>query len=355
MVVQFQFESHDIKVNGSQVDGFSLDKYLGLDVWAQIYTKLDVAVDKYRNNIEIRLKDETIQMRRAQLELVLSWKNIQPFHREVVRIERKNCDFCHFVMVIKIGMISLQDKYRKQLSQEKSLDKHKDSQKSKSALCESDGSSAIRTSNGSSSNDVEEYVPAARSNVVSNSVNYTPATLTKIIEKATVTEEYTPITQSIEDDKGMVTYTPTKIGDTKSNREPSHRLRSAVKTDVNRNDCNDKKKRNNDAKISELFGDSDSDVDKNVRSNLNLRSKSKDHTDTKRTPKPQKSLDSWVARRQIIKTQNGITDDNPKKRKIDAISPIELVHSVKDDEAKKLKALREEWEQMDEPVTIDSV
>lgn len=282
LVVQFQFDTHDIKVNGTQVNGLSLDKYIGLDVWQQIYTKLEEPLEKYRNNIDTRLKDDTIQMRRAQLELRVSWRSKQAFHREIVNQEVKQCNLCPYCMVVKIGMVSMLDKYKKQQSHEK-LTTEKIQTKS-SNIRESDESNELRTSNGSSSADVEEYVPEGK---VANSLKYTPSTVSSKTEKSIKSDEYSP-TQSADD---IVTYTPTKISDTKSQREQNNRHKIATKTDLNRNDYQSKKKRI-DPKINDLFG-GDSD-DNSKRLNHVLRSAKKPiHNDSSKE-KPQPKLEQWV-------------------------------------------------------------
>lgn len=51
--------------------------------------------------------------------------------------------------------------------------------------------------------------------------------------------------------------------------------------------------------------------------------------------------------------ENGVPEDAQKKRKIQDVSPVEV--STKDEEAKKMKALRESFERMEQPVTIDKI
>lgn len=357
MIVQYRFDSHDVKVNGGQVNGYSLDKYISLDVWSQIYTKLEIPLDKYKSNIETRLKDETILMRRAQLELMVSWKSVQPYHREIIRLDKKNCDFCQYVMVVKIGMVSLHEKYKKQHSQEKLLDTNKESKPVNSTQRESDNSNGTRSSNGST-NDVEEYVPAARSNTNSSGVKYTPSTVMKSNENLLKTEEYTPFTKSIEDD--IVTYTPTKISTTniRSHKESTQTYKKEnIKTDVNLNTWIEKKKSKSDATICELFGDSDGEIENPNRPNL----RSKSSVINPKTPKPQNNLDNWVnSKRQTSQKPTDTIDT--RKRKIDVVSSIDM-NSEKpsqkpkqlDEEAKKLRKLREELEQMEKFPTVNEI
>lgn len=347
--MQFQFDSHDIKINGSQVDGFSLDKYLSLDVWTQIYAKLEPIVEEYGKCIDTKPKEDTIQMRRAQLELQITWRTLQPFYKEIMRSEKKNLTLCQFVMIVKVNAVSLIDKYKRQHSQEKLSQKSQTQRKP-------DNTDATRSSNGSSSNDVEEYVPAARSNI-ENNLDYIPATLSNSVEKKikknSNTDEYTPVMQVADDD--IVTYTPTKI---EQQKELMNKYKSQAKTDVNRNDFPDKKKRADD-----LFGESD-EPDRQIKSNFNLRSKTSTQTTTKVAVKQQKSMDKWVTTRQIKIENSGSNVDMTKKRKIDETAPIESSHAKhsniqnpKDEEAMKLRALAREWEreENEKQVVIDEI
>lgn len=343
--MQFQFDSYDIKVNGSQIDGCSLDKYMSLDVWSQIYAKLETIVDEYGKSIDKRPKDDTIQMRRAQLELKIVWRTMQPFYKEVVRLEKTNVALCQFVMVVKVNTVSVIDKYKRQHSQEKLSQKSQTQRKL-------DSSDATRSSNGSSSNDQEEeYVPSSRNNI-SNNLDYTPTTLTNSTEKKSKansnTDEYTPITQIADDD--IVTYTPTKI---EQHKNAQLKYKSSTTIDVNRNTCPDKKTRTDD-----LFGDSD-ESDIPIKSNFNLRSKSVAQTPSKSAVKTQKSMDSWITTRSS-KTQNPASNvDTTKKRKLDEQAAIESSHtkhsnapSAKDEERKKLRALAKEWEEVEKEKQI---
>lgn len=87
---------------------------------------------------------------------------------------------------------------------------------------------------------------------------------------------------------------------------------------------------------------------------------SSNNTDIKHTPKqkPQRNLDNWVARRQPTRTksqtENEISEEISKKRKIAAISPNDF-NDKQNEESKKLRALREEWEKIEKKVTIDEV
>lgn len=297
LIVQFQFDTHNIKINGTRIDGLSLDKFVGLDTWEQIYLKLKEPFERYGSSTDTRLKDETISMRRAQLELRVSWRSKQPFHREIVGLEMKNADICPYVMVVKIAMVSMLEKYKKQHSQEKLIKQQsqdiekitteKTVAKPKSTVRSSDESNGARTSNGSSSNDIdadiEEYVPAGN---VPNSLKYTPSTVSSSNERS---DEYSPTTKGADD---IVSYTPTKIDDTKSHKDQNNKHKPNIKTDLNRNDYVSKKKRTDPSKVDNLFG-ADSD-DSNDRRNANLRSASRTNQTGSSKEKPQPKLDNWV-------------------------------------------------------------
>ncbi|XP_031620826.1 uncharacterized protein CG4951-like [Contarinia nasturtii] len=329
LIVQFQFDSYDVKGG----DVHSLDKYIGLDLWSQIYTKLNTPLEKYKSNIEAKLKAETISMHRAQLELKLTWRNKQPFHREVLNQEKKNCDLCPFVLIVSISPVSLVNKYKKQLSQDKltteksqskSTNEHKSATQPKlMSGRESSDSNGTRTPNSvDSTENVEEYVPPGIT--TAKNLNYTPSPTG--VKKM---DEYTP-PNSIKSDSDIITYTPTKIDENKS-----YKHKSTVKTDLNRNDCPHKKKRTNYHK-----------VERNGRANLRSAKKA--------TSKPQ-STNLYS----LVSTSRALNDET----KINEIIPIEEKHYKnkqfeKNDESRKLKKLRKDWEldQMQEKnIVIDKI
>lgn len=495
LLIQFQFETHNVKGNRNDFTCCSLDKYLSLDVWSQIYTKLEAPFERYKNNVNHHPKSETIQLRRAQLDLRVSWPKCETYHTDVIdhmvkdmdKEKENGCDVCPYVMLINVSMVSVLDKYKKLHSNTKKTD----TTTAKSDKRSSDDSNETRQSASSSTNDTEEYVPAARTNV-SSGLKYTPSTLVGSTSTEQLTsDEYTPTKrETIEDEHGSVSYTPTKIVqsdktsfrgtaeqkhkaatdlnrknctekkkrleprystdlfDSDSNNEdvkqpntrskydglviPSTPLDSPnephkTATDLNRNDCTEKKKRFGRHNSAYLFGDdlnseavSQSSIrskyDRQVKQSTSLDLPNKSHkteTDLNRndctekkkrlavqnsgelfgddpnskvvnqsgvrskydrlvkqptsldSPKPHKTqtnLSSWVTtergkKTHISKVHGGGSDENSKKRKIDAISPIELSTpkppNKVDDELEKMRKLRQEMDELYEDVTVD--
>lgn len=328
------------------MDGWSLDKYLTLDVWSQIYAKLGDPLDRYKSDTTVRLKDETIQMQRAQLDLRLSWRSKKQFHTDIAsQEERKDCVLCPFVLVVKIDMVSALDKYKKEHSQKKKTEKPL----TKSTTATESNGSVERPTNGSSLHRVEEYVPASRSNI-SESLKYTPSTLSPKIAITSnhTTEEYTPLTlltQTADDESDVITYTPTKIGD------QHYKYQSLAKTDLNRNDYPEKKKRNELHKMTDLFGDFGDDHRSEMGSTTKITPT--DGSKRKQKTQPQGSLDSWITNRSkktYSPADGSGNEDAKKKRKITANSPVEVPtgsRNDKEEENRKLKALREEFEEME--------
>lgn len=377
LLIQLQFQSHNVKVNGSQVVGLSLDKYFGVDVWSQMYTKLEAQIELYKADTKAQLKEITIPMNRAQLELRISWKSKKPFHKEVAYQQlskERGCDLCPYVLVVKVAMVSALDKYKKQHTQQELKTERPSSKPStKSIKPEPSEATDSRTSNGSSSNDVEEYVPAPITSI-DRIPKYTPSALSMVgktilssMEKISVTDEYTPALQRADDKDDIITYTPTKIDEVK--------LKSTMKTDLNRNDYPEKKKRT-DTKICDLFGDSgdEPELENNGTSRFLRSTKKPSQSDVvKGTPKPQSKLDGWVTNRSKKgpdqNDQNRpLNEEVKKKRKLNADSPAELssgpvpvsvpvpVTNAKEAEAQKLRKLAQElqqWDQMNKPASVD--
>lgn len=108
------FDSHNVKIgkNGN-VQGYSLDKYLSLDVWSQIYTKLNDSIERAAQKSLIDLKKDVISMRRAQLELKISYKTTEPFHTDIVRLECDNSNVHPHVMLVNVETFSDVRGYKK--------------------------------------------------------------------------------------------------------------------------------------------------------------------------------------------------------------------------------------------------
>lgn len=337
----------------------SLDKYLSADVWSQIYKKLEANGEK----------DDTISLSRAQLELDVSCKTFRSYQKEVARLLKgKSCDSsCEKVLMVKVRMVSALDKYKRRHGLEKTAEKK--STESINGEPSTSGSAAVaavaaataatesRSSNGSTSQpqsqNVEEYVPEPVTDVSSN-LDYTPSTLSKkqlsevsinlnSIENVAASpldhvhdDVYTPSQKTGSNDSLAITYTPTKIA----------HAHTSQSTDLNRNDCTEKKTKRikSKHKMANIFGDADSGDEIDKDSKIGLR---RDLRSTPSTPKQQGRLDGWVSRRP--KRQDAKTDcdrvDN--KRKIRKIGTNERSDGIRKDmnEAEKLRYLREQFEQ----------
>lgn len=391
-MVEFQFKAQDVK-NGQTEAGCSLDKYISLDVWTQIYAKLEIPLERVTSGDTPNSKSEVYSLRRAQLELRVNWCNTRTYHTHVVKhmvhdIDNNkdgHIDVYPHVLMVNIIMVSALDKYKKHHSQEIQTGKLL-----KSETRTSDNSNGSkRTSNDSSANDTEEYVPAACTTVAS-SLSYTPSTLSSIstctgtstgtgIEpqlSGTASEEYTPHTMIIEeeDKSGEVTYTPTIIGKSKIDSS-GYKHKTGTANGLSRNLCPEKKKRTETPNIADLFGkDSDGELEneQNVRPSYNRLAKQSDPVDSpsRSQQKTQSNLNNWVTHRDTRKTHtskvNERSDEGNKKRKNDALSPIERSspsksitknkYNAKEKELESLIELRREFEAELKPaVTVDRV
>lgn len=365
LLFQFQFESHKTISNENEVN--SLDKYLSIDIWLQIYEKFRKPLETYIAHPDNPPKDETIVMKRAQLELRLTWKKTRSFHTEIIRQEKKNVDNWPSFLSIKVRMISALDTYKKMLSKRTSGE----------SLASLDLSAEANHLKADPLTDnVEEYVPSSRTAI--KPLIYNPSSNGSGTSANAASDEYTPSVPSSEE---VVSYTPTRI----DGMSKTGKANNPEKTDLNRNVYIGKKKRTEDCKIndlfggdsddmfendspsqsnlhsvvvgSELFGDDSGELHKSVgTSHRNLRSA------TKSSKRAQGNLDGWVTARRPKDIQSDMKstafDETKKKRKIAMSTPAkEPGDKLKklDEEAKKLKALREEWEKREKKTVIDRI
>lgn len=314
LLVQLQFTSHNLQISGNQVSGCSLDKYISLDCWSQIYTKLEAQLEQYKANTAIQPKEDTIRMERAQLELRISWRNLKSYHKDIASIETKNCDLCPYVLTVKIYTISLLSKYRK--LHDKKTEKTTTKTTIDDVLNErTQNGTSTSTASASQSTNFEEYIPAPVAQVGS-SLDYTPSTVPNSSESITPSkcgppDEYTPSLHNADDgDNNDVTYTPTKI----ARQKAKNRLH-----DVNRNDCSDKRKRTG-SKLNDLFGgDSGDDTETNGNGTVSttalrsLRSAKKPTSNEiiPGTPNIQPKIDTWVT---TGRSKKATTNQQPIKQ-----------------------------------------
>lgn len=392
-MVEFQFKAQDVK-NGQTEASCSLDKFISLDVWTQIYAKLESPLERVKSGDTPNSKSEVYSLRRAQLELRVNWCNTRTYHTYVVKhmvqdIDNNkdgHIDVYPHVLMVNITMVSALDKYKKYHSQEIQTEKLLKSE----ARTSDNSSGSKRTSNDSSANDTEEYVPAARTTVAS-SLSYTPSTLSGISAgtstststgiatepqhlSGAASEEYTPHTTIIEeeDKSGEVTYTPTIIGKSKIDSS-GYKHKTGTVNGLTRNLCPEKKKRYETPNIDDLFGeDSDGELEneQNVRPSYNRLAKQSTPVDapSRSQQKTQSNLNNWVTTRDTKKTHtskvNERSDEGNKKRKNDALSPTERSSpsktmskfNAKEKELRSLIELRREFEAELKPaVTVDRV
>lgn len=99
-LIQFYFKSHE-------VNDLSLDKYIGVDIWSQIYKKLEPILEAYHTANDTQ-KEKKISLYNTQLELVVSWNKLTTCHEEYIQdVDGKSCDNLHpKVLTVKVGMDS---------------------------------------------------------------------------------------------------------------------------------------------------------------------------------------------------------------------------------------------------------
>lgn len=351
LLVQFRFNKHTVKVRRSHVEGYTLDKYLTLDTWSQIYTKLTDPIDDYTKDETKRPESTTVKMNRAQLNLKISWTPMDSTYRQIGDMECMDSEnICPMVMTVHIDMWSLIDKYKKE---HQSKPEPKPATNGNGISSASSVTSATSTSSTTSTTTTakqlpikspmnnepnksivaeiagdgkgvedEEYVPIAMADV-GNGLQYTPSTV--IISAL---DEYTPT--NVGDPEQIVTYTPTKIAKSQSDEgvRQAKKYGTSNKTDVNRNDSSSKRHRTIhkvDA-MSDLFGDSDDgDVGRMTRSskkvaqirNVTQRKGAKGATGDS---KAQTDLSKWFS----CKTDAKVIEANKKRRldSVDAETPL---------------------------------
>lgn len=109
LLIKFVFESSDGL--GDKLVCHSLDKYMSVDAWTQLYEKLGKSIDRYVKNDTKTPASDKITMFRAQLELRVSWLKVDEFHAHF-------CDslagdrYSHF-MVVSVNSFSRVNEFRR--------------------------------------------------------------------------------------------------------------------------------------------------------------------------------------------------------------------------------------------------
>lgn len=369
LLIQFRFNGCTVKVKRNHVEGYTLDKYLTLDTWSQIYTKLTNTIDVYAANDTIKPDPSSIKMTRAQLSLRVSWSAVDPMHRQLADASDVDvAQLCPMVMNVDVTMLSLIDKYKTVRQSEKKPEPGASSTVSASNSTSSIASadSALSAASAASSapkstaakktttrtysnlklagsiDDDEEYVPTANA-TAANGVQYTPSTVNA------ASDEYMPPTSAEVD---VVTYTPTKITKSRSDEGASRRAPAASHstTDLNRNDCVNKRSRppsKVDA-MADLFGDSEDEVARCTRS-AKKTTRGDGVTQRKRpnggpaSVKTQSNLSNWLGIKEEPKKRrieaNGAADAPPKTANSDA-TEWERLKSISDKLDRKIESSR---------------
>lgn len=354
------FTPHDVKIKNESVQGCSLDKYLTLDAWSQIYIKLEHSIERASRKSIDELKEETFFIRRAQLELSISYKKSQLFHADIIKEEGIACDMYDLIMVIKIEMKSDLSSYKnlKKTHSSKSL---KSDDKTSAKTSANDIENGVKKFTSHSSNeelkgeknseeDHDEYIPSARTHIDSN-VSYTPSKLSQCHAK---TEEYAPA--AVSDVTNAVLYSPMKIdggpsppgkvaapvtSDTakkpftipkKVSKETTKYLDNISPllttdtnngTDFNKNDYVDKTKplKTQCSKLNistDLFGEDDDDDDNSIEPRYSVTTRQKSFASKKGNSNLNK-ITNWAKPTHLISpsSDDNFSTENQKRRKVE--------------------------------------
>lgn len=325
------FESHNVKIgrNGN-VRGYSLDKYLSLDVWSQIYTKLNDTIERAAHKSLEDLQIDVILMRRAQLELKISYKSTEPFYTDIVRQE---CDYSSIhphVMLVNVGTFSDVRGYKKAHP----LKNHQ---------------ANARTEPKNPSKD-DEYIPTPTNGQTIDGTEipvYTPSKVkSERHDEHTLNDEYMPSGANKNDE---ISYSPQKINWKKSKSEVATKIArnysqdsdvcliEPLSIDHNENNCIDggsstiilsASSKASSRSSQNLFGSSDDDSPKRCIP----RTRSQSKTETKiaarigdGSKKFQQKMTDWFQTNRLksknIKPGSSVFENDQKKRKIEKVDP----------------------------------
>lgn len=379
LLIQFQFASlQRVKVKQNNVYGFSLDKYLTLDAWSDIYKKLNDLIERagQKTTQLEQLKSETIRLKRSQLELKINYKKTEEFHTDIIKQEAKSCDVCPHMMRVKIEMYTDIQGYKKgsssksnkadgeNVSVTKITETSENGGGRKSNLSMDEDSKSGDTISRSTKTD-DEYIPSSRSNVNAK-VSYTPSKLSQCHKEA---NEYTPPGE-IDD---IIIYSPRKIDGQKTSPKPYTIPKTRSKdgkidetTDYNKNDCSNDTKSTKPSKDlqQDLFGDSDDNematiVTRSARKRTDSKPTKPINGDNRVTKKQQGDLNDWIVNRD--KSKKVATTSNDKKRKIDFSNQPNVEQQAKkanptgESELDRLRQLNIQFQKINKPVVVDEI
>lgn len=191
LLIKFLFDSHNDALDDGRV-GFSVDKYMSLDVWTRLYEKLGKTIERYVKSETKLPTKETIVMTRAQLDLHVSWRQTDAVHSSLCDTTADN--IYPYFMVVDVRAVSRVNDFLKKRTKSKSRDNgHADTvEQENSPPSTTPACSAINVGNSETNVAIkrphEEYVPEQRTtSPIPSTLSYTPS---KNIE--TKPDEYTP-------------------------------------------------------------------------------------------------------------------------------------------------------------------
>lgn len=128
LLFKYIFESHKDAL-GQPLNCHSLDKYMSVDAWTNLYEKIAKSVDRYVANEAKMPSKEKISMRHAQMELEVSWQKCDALHLSMLELEPS--EVYTYFMVVKTNAVSKVNEFMKMRS---AKSKHDDSKKNRDLM-----------------------------------------------------------------------------------------------------------------------------------------------------------------------------------------------------------------------------
>lgn len=366
LIIQFMFDSHNIEMGkNANVQGCSLDKYLTLDVWSQIYTKLNDSIVFAAQKSLKDLKKDVISMRRAQLELKISYKTTEQFYIDIAREECVNGNIHPHVMLVNVDTFSDVRGYKR-------------------AHPSKNHQSNDRTETKNLSKD-DEYIPTPTNRHTIDSTVipvYTPSKMkSERHDGYTINDEYMPFGANKND---HYSYSPQKIAcknsksevtkkNSQNGRQNSDLYHIETSSNIDHNENNykdDGASKTSSLSSQNLFGSSDDDSPKMSICRTRSQSRTKTKTTTRSgdgSKKDQHKSTDWC-QTDRLKCKNSKPDTSglkkgQKKRKIEKVDRSESEQNPKkpisiDEEVTKLQKINQRLaEQMEKtkPIILDAI
>lgn len=108
--MKFKFDAYTDGIDRRMIC-YSVDKYMSLDAWTNLYEKITKPIDRYVKNETEMPPKETITMRRAQYDLNISWQKCDSMHLSMLGLESD--EVYTYLMVIKVRTVSKVKEYLK--------------------------------------------------------------------------------------------------------------------------------------------------------------------------------------------------------------------------------------------------